>query len=120
MCLSFLYFGIKWEPGKKETTGWLELKILFLYCYQQTKFEKILFLEDTFCLTYSRTSGTDESLRDRSLKVLVHFLLEIICSKYQRSNTWQEIRVFPSKEIKTDVFIKYLLCTGDYAKYYGM
>lgn len=47
---------------------------------------------------YSRTSGSCEPVRDRShleLKVLIHFLLEIICSKHQRSNTWQEI-ILPS------------------------
>lgn len=40
-----------------------------------------------------------EPVRDRSyldLKVLIHFLLEIMCSKHQRSNTWQEIRILPS------------------------
>lgn len=93
-----LFWCIKWEPGEKETTDWLELKILLLYGYQQTKIEEILVPENKFCITCSRTSGPHESRRDRSLKALVYSLLEIICSKYQRSNTWQEIRVLPSKK----------------------
>lgn len=33
------------------------------------------------------------------LKVLIYFLLERLCSKHERSNSWLEIRIPPSRQI---------------------
>lgn len=64
-----------------------------------------------------------EPVRDRShldLKVLIHFLLEIMCSKHQKIKHLAGNKNPSFKWIKTDMFIKYLLCVWDHTKYYGL
>ena len=107
MCLSSFYFDVlSGSQAEKKLQTDLNLRYCFFIVTNKLSARKYfprinfasLIVELVVHMNHSETEA---------LKVLLHFLLEIICSKYQRSNTWQEIRVLPSKEVKTDVFIKY-------------